>query len=78
MVAFNLSITIRARRNCGLLEGEDFVLDCYIGYQVLVDSGQDDCWEHDRTKFFAIFTANKSLVAKLALDTNRELCSLSA
>ncbi len=51
------------------------MLDCYFDYQTLLDSGQEDYWEHGRTKFFAMFTVNKSLVAKLALYTNLELCS---
>lgn len=55
------------------------VVDGYAGYQALFDSGQAfeaGCWAHARRKFFALFTANKSPVAKVALDTIRELYKL--
>ncbi|MFP9228882.1 hypothetical protein A0E43_09875 [Pectobacterium cacticida] len=55
------------------------VVDGYAGYQALFDSGQAleaGCWAHARRKFFALFTANKSPVARLALDTIRELYKL--
>lgn len=55
------------------------VVDGYAGYQALFDSGQAleaGCWAHARRKFFELFTTNKSPVAKLALDTIRELYKL--
>lgn len=55
------------------------VVDGYAGYQALFDSGQAleaGCWAHARRKFFELFTANKSPVAKLALDAIRELYKL--
>ncbi|MGF6190822.1 hypothetical protein ABIE12_002159 [Serratia sp. 509] len=48
------------------------LLGCYVGYQALLDSDQE-VKGAVRSKFFKLFTANKSLIAKLALDTNREL-----
>lgn len=47
--------------------------------RALFDSGQAreaGCWAHARRKFFELFTANKSPVAKVALDTLRELYKL--
>lgn len=55
------------------------VVDGYAGYQALFDSGQAfeaGCWAHARRKFFELYTVNKSPVAKLALDTIRELYKL--
>ncbi|WP_404273314.1 IS66 family transposase [Yersinia similis] len=55
------------------------VVDGYAGYQALFDSGQAleaGCWAHARRKFFELFTANKSPVAKVALDTIREIYKL--
>ncbi|WP_315709104.1 IS66 family transposase [Brenneria uluponensis] len=55
------------------------VVDGYAGYQALFDSGQAldaGCWAHARRKFFELFTINKSPVAKLALDSIRELYQL--
>lgn len=54
-------------------------MDGYAGYQALFDSGQAleaGCWAYARRKFFELFTANKNPVAKLALDTIRELYQL--
>lgn len=55
------------------------VVDGYAGYQALFDSGQAleaCCWAHARRKFFEPLTANKSLVARVALDTIHELYKL--
>lgn len=55
------------------------MVDGYAGYQALFDSGQalePECWAHARRKFFELFTANKSPVARLALDNIRELYKL--
>ena len=64
-----------------MLEGWSgtLVVDGYAGYQALFDSGQAlaaGCWAHARRKFFELFTVNKSPVAKLALDSIRELYKL--
>lgn len=63
-----------------VLEGwRGTLVDCYAGYLALFDRGQaleTGCWAHARRKFFELFTANKSPVAKLALDTIRELYKL--
>ncbi|MBL5827573.1 transposase [Serratia fonticola] len=64
-----------------MLEGwrGTLVVDGYAGYQALFDSGQAleaGCWAHARRKFFELFTTNNSPVAKLALDTIRELYKL--